>query len=579
MEIFEIKKKIINKKTKILLKNYALTIANNKNDANKNLKPEDLDIIISSVNGGDKKIFTSLLIVNGCFDPETYSKKNIEKYDELKNLAQPLDEEGINPYDIFEEIEFDFTPKLNKGLKFNLNCFDFKVLKESEELKTFDKNYFDSKYNNKNLFIIYTKKLDGKRHKFKKMIKFIETVMDKDNKKSFLEGFEKILIIFEVKNLDQIEEEFLNFPMELRDISENSNFDYFQMLYNVKKEDDENTPSEIFTNKDLGKTFYFILNKDNYITRAKPFYSPENLVNETIERYNKYEKKPEINNLETKINACYGFIDFLNNIKSVKYYFYINYSFSLVLNYYEKLDKFIIKDSYFTRLNGEFRPAEFEKLNKISSLFPLRFQEFKKVESIDIDIDFTNMNCVRCSKSIHNDEELFYCYICREKYCFNCVKEHMENNSGKDKFIDPNHNLLFFKTRNKNNLCALDKYKLGNNTFANSDEEKLGRFTNVGCNGCGVQFATSPRYICVTCRPGIKRIHDGYNDYCQNCIEHMMKNDQKGKELQNLKDFVYNQDISFLSGDYTSICHSHNEHVYLLVPLATNNEENPYFDY
>ena len=577
MKECEIQKKIINKKTKILLKNYVLTVANNKNDASKNLKPEDLDIIISSGNGRQKKIFSSLSIVNGRFDPETYSRKNIEKYKELQNLAEPLDEEGINPYDIFEEIEFDFIPKLCRGLKFNLNCFDFKILKESEELQSFDKNYFDSKYENKNLFVIYTKKLDGKRHKFKKIIKFIETV--NDSEKQFSEIFEKVLIIFEVKNLNQIEEEFMNFPFELRYTNEDENNSYFQMMYNIKKEDDENTPSEIFTNKDLGKTFYFILNKDNHIQKAKTFYSPDSIVKETIEKYNKYEKNPEINNLEKKVSACYKFIDFLNNIKSVKYYFYINYNFSIILNYYEDRDKFIIKDAYFSRLNGEFRHDEYQILKEISSLFPLEYQEFKEIESIDIDIDFTDMNCHICSETINENEELFYCYICKDKYCFNCVKEHIENNTGKDKFIDQYHNLLFFKTRDKKNLCGLDKYKLGKNTFSNSREDKLGRFTNAQCNGCSVLFTTSARYICVSCRPGIKRINDGFNDYCQNCIEHMMKNDKKGQELQTHKDYLYNHDITLLSGDYTSICHNHNEHVYLLVPLASNDEENPYYDY
>ena len=72
MDPYELKKKIINKRTRNLLKNYVLTIVNNKNEANKNLKPEDLNIIISSGNGRKKKIFSSLFIVNACFDPETY---------------------------------------------------------------------------------------------------------------------------------------------------------------------------------------------------------------------------------------------------------------------------------------------------------------------------------------------------------------------------------------------------------------------------------------------------------------------------------------------------------------------------
>ena len=47
------------------------------------------------------------------------------------------------------------------------------------------------------------------------------------------------------------------------------------------------------------------------------------------------------------------------------------------------------------------------------------------------------MVCVKCGENINEDSELFYCYECNEKYCFDCVTEHLENNSGKDKFIDP----------------------------------------------------------------------------------------------------------------------------------------------
>ena len=74
---------------------------------------------------------------------------------------------------------------------------------------------------------------------------------------------------------------------------------------------------------------------------------------------------------------------------------------------------------------------------------------------------------------------------------------------------------LFFKTRNKDDLRNIDKYKVGKNCFASSPEEKLGRFTNVQCNGCGIQFAVSARYICLSCHPGLTR-NDGFNDYCQN---------------------------------------------------------------
>ena len=129
------KMKIINKKTKNLIVNYLMTVINNKNEINRNIKPEDLNIVLSSGNGSKKRIFYKLSIVNPLFDPNTYSKRNLDKFQELKNLIEPLDEEGINPKKDFEEVIFDFVPKLEKGLKFNLSSFDFLKYKEREEIE------------------------------------------------------------------------------------------------------------------------------------------------------------------------------------------------------------------------------------------------------------------------------------------------------------------------------------------------------------------------------------------------------------------------------------------------------------
>ena len=98
------KMKIVNKKTKNVIANYLMTVINNKNEVNRNIKPEDLNIVLSSGNGSKKKIFYKLSIVNPSFDPNTYSKGNLDKFQELKNIIEPLDEEGIDPKKDFEEI-------------------------------------------------------------------------------------------------------------------------------------------------------------------------------------------------------------------------------------------------------------------------------------------------------------------------------------------------------------------------------------------------------------------------------------------------------------------------------------------
>ena len=583
MKSRELREKIISKKTKNLLKNYVLTVINNKNDVNQNLKSEDLNIILSSGNGRKKKIFSSLSIINTKFEAETYCKNNIDKFMELKNLIVPLDEEGINPFNEFEEIEFNFEPKLDIGLNFNLNYFDFKMFKEFDDIKTFDKTFLNNN-DGKNVFCVYSTKLSDEKQekkipKLRKIIELVEVILK--YKEKFLNIFKKVLLIFEIKNLQQIEKLVLHtLPMELKDINEHD--DDFQIVFNIKNDDEDNSKSDIFTKNELSRTFYFILNSDNYITQIKNLYYPEHIIEEIInEKYNleinKIENKNEI--LDKKIDVFYEFYDFIKNIKEAKYYFYMSYHFNLILTYNENEDKLLIKDIVFTRFNGEFRPKEYQKLKRILSIIVPENIELNEIETIDIDIDFNNMTCLKCSKEIKNDEELFYCYICKNKYCYSCVKEHIQNNSGKNKFIDPLHNLIFFKTKNKNDLCGIDKYKLGNNAFANANEENLGRFRKAQCNGCAMQFATSVRYICLSCKPGLRR-QEGYNDYCQDCIEHMMKNDKKGQDLQKDKDHIYNTENFLLNGDNSFMHHNHNSHIYLMIPLANNDEDsNPYYDY
>jgi hypothetical protein len=558
--------------------NYISTIVNNKNEINEELKTEDLDIILSSGNGSKNKIFSALGIVNTKFDPKTYSKKNIEKFEELKDLIDPLEEEGINPNEEFEEIAFEFVPKLQNGLKFNLDSFDFKVYKEDDDIKTFDKSIFDNNNDNKNILCVYSTKLDGKRHKLKKIITLIETILD--CKEKFFKIFKRALFIFEVKNIDQIEEEYLkNIPYELQEINkEEEYYQGIQILFNIKKDDDDNKASDIFHNKDFAKNFYFILNKYNYIIKTKSLYYPEDVVKNAFEEEEKNPKDKEEEDIDKKIEGFYEFYEFLKNIKEVKYYFYFSYHFNLILKYNEIEEKLIIKDIHFTRFDGSFKPTEYKKLKQLISVFKPDYEDLKEIETVDIDIDFNDMKCIKCSRKIKDDEELFYCYICKDKYCFDCVKSHLQNNVGKKKFIDPQHNLVFFKTRDKNKLCGIEKYKLGKNTFATADEKDLGRFTRVQCDGCGAQFATSARYICVSCKPGLAG-QDGYKDYCQNCIENMKQNNKKGQDMQSYRDTVYNRNICFLRDEKCYMYHNHKDHVYLMVPLGNNNEENPYTDY
>ena len=265
---------IITKKTENLLINYVSTIINNKNEVNQELDFKDLDIILSSGNGR-KKIISSLSIINTKFDPKTYSKKNKDKFVELKNLVDFSDEEGINLEDHFEKIKFNFIPKLEKGIKFDLSFCDLHIFKQFESDKIFDKNFFNEKNDDRDYLVIYCMKLDGNEHKFNKLNDFMEKVAEDEN---FFNKIRKLLLIFEVKTYEDIGEEYDRLPYLIKEI----NLDKFELLFNIKNDKDDNSPSEIFLDNKSSKTFYIILDKNNYIKKLKSFYSYES-IKEAIE--------------------------------------------------------------------------------------------------------------------------------------------------------------------------------------------------------------------------------------------------------------------------------------------------------
>ena len=569
---------VIDEDTINILIHFVSTIINNKNEVNKELDFKDLDIILSSGEGRKSKIFSSLSIVNTKFDAKTFSKNNISKFTELENIAYLFDEEGVNPEDIFEKIKFDLVPKLKEGIKFDLSFCDFYIFKQFEREQIFDKTFFtENKDDNRDLLCIYCKKLDGREHKFKKIIDLIEKA---DENNDFFKKIKKVLFIFEVKGKGQMGDEYNdNIPYEIKLVNDDENWKKkFSLLFNIKKENDLDSPSEIFKDKNDKKLFYFVLDKNNNVRILKTFYNYDNLL-DTLNEYS-LEQKPinEPEEYNKKVEAFYDFYTFLKNIKELKYNFSLNYNFDLILTYDSTKEKLLIKNIKFNRFLGQFLPKEYDKLKKLVDIFKPSYEELTKIECKDIDIDFDDMRCINCGENIQENAELFYCYECKDKYCFECVKNHLLNNEGKDKFIDPKHNLLFFKTRNKQNLKNIELYKLGKNLFANTDEDKLDRFKYAQCNGCANKFANSARYICLTCYPGIKYT-EGYNDFCQNCIEHMMNEDKTGENIQKRRDNVYSRDFYLLSGESYYMTHDHKNHIYLMVPLSCDDQDNPYYDY
>ena len=150
----------------------------------------------------------------------------------------------------------------------------------------------------------------------------------------------------------------------------------------------------------------------------------------------------------------------------------------------------------------------------------------------DIDIDFENMECEKCKNIIKEDDYLYYCYTCKVKYCYNCVQEQLKKEKKKDKYIDKKHNLIFFKTKDKNNFKEIEETKLGKNKFVETEEEDLVSWSSTRCNGCGSGLNNGmQRYLCLSCKKG-RRQSGGYIDFCSKCINKMCNNKNDKEQIE-----------------------------------------------
>ena len=99
------------------------------------------------------------------------------------------------------------------------------------------------------------------------------------------------------------------------------------------------------------------------------------------------------------------------------------------------------------------------------------------------------------------------------------------------------------------------------------------------CNGCKKGFDNSPRYLCLHCRQG-KKHDDGYFDYCYYCVQDMMKKTPKGIEMEKKsEDRLYSDETRLLYNANETYRHNSDTHVYLMIALQYNCNEQPYYEF
>ena len=296
----------------------------------------------------------------------------------------------------------------------------------------------------------------------------------------------------------------------------------------------------------------FIKFSDDYIKMKNPVGTYKN---------NKKEKKEKLRKF---FNFLSKFIDEIPNLNYILD-FYFNMKFSILLD--EPGTYFKLHHIEKLEVGGNLRTKDYQ-------IFKKYYDEIKsekyvsklyEIETKDIPINFDNpFKCKICKKEIPKDKECYYCYICVDFYCYECVKNNFTTKTGINKFIDKKHNLIFFKTRNKNNFLEIDLHKFGKNSFTKSTSFKSSH--GASCDGCSSSFYGSQRFICMTCKPGLY-LPGGYSDYCTNCIEHMMANDGKGKTIQQKLTQIQNNGSTFCRNHSLIEKHDHENHIYLMVAL------------
>ena len=537
----------------------------------------DFDIILSTNEAEDKEIFHSLNICNTKFDPKTAPSRKVINYSDLKEVIEPFINGRKIAEENFKEVTIHIYPKIRRNLRFDISSLNYKVVKNNKVVD-YKMEHSNTNPNNKDILCICSFKLDGEKHKFGKILQLLGQF--KQFEKEFFEYHRIAYIIFFVKEENSILSEYEKFPDEMKKVNEN--YDKVRMIFyiNPHGENDEEI-SNIYSFNDFGKNFYFHMNYNHEIYRADDMLCSGDIIENSINRKNKEKELNKNKTLQHLINerneAFYIFYNFLKHIKDYKYFLYMSFNFEVCLRYDEN-SNLSINYIDFSHIIAELRTKEFNLIKKVAYVLKPDIIDIEEIKTTDISIDFSEMDCYICGNKIGNTDDFYYCYKCKYKYCTSCVIKNYNENNGKGKFIDPKHNLLYFKTRDLNSFKDIDEHKLGNDLFSQcTDESKLSDH-NAVCNGCHGDFIDSPRYLCLHCRPG-KKHSDGYYDYCFKCIQHMMSGDEEGKEMQKIEERIYSEETRLLYEEKETYRHDNDKHIYLMIAMQFNYNDEPYYNY
>ena len=274
-------------------------------------------------------------------------------------------------------------------------------------------------------------------------------------------------------------------------------------------------------------------------------------------------------------SSCATFINELKNILENAHYMVggqsLNYSFILKFDipnkklYMDKLkdlkgEFYLVSEDY-----NKYRPME----KQIKENLPDSKLIIHEISTISIKLpkNTKDIICKHCNKEIPENQAIYYCFWCQIFFCQECTENqflHPKDSSSLSLFVHPDHNLIYFTSRDEKNLENIEQKRLGNNLyfFRMQDGEEVNFLKhNAVCNSCSNHFKDSPRYLCLGCRPGAP-MDGGYFDYCYPCIKkfrEMEKPENDKDDIEKIKKQCFGGKVNFTAE------HVHKEHPFLFM--------------
>ena len=357
--------------------------------------------------------------------------------------------------------------------------------------------------------------------------------------------------------IEKLQEYERRFSETFPELKRQYEFTFFQEL-------EDNIENKTIRQHYFSETYYlgFIVDKEgravrqkkNHLMSEEPTKIKEFLQdNRTIEE-NVYFLK-EFNNLKKRLSK-------------LKYHYSMDFSYKVLFSLSKDLSEFIPKNIYQCKIDAKLETEEYNMLNEIKKKYPSF--DITNVLIPTFSIDFSSLTKEKCSNPSCNtmltkNDTFYYCFWCNIFYCEKCVEETFkkETENLREKYIHKEHNLLYITTTDQQYLTNLTREHIGNNKMAEEDDDSLTmEHSSCSCNGCREEIKNNPRYVCVSCRPGL-RVSCGFCDYCYDCIQHMRNDDEIGKKIQ--EKIVFEKEYDVKNYEIMEHKHSHRKHIYLLL--------------